>query len=176
MRLSQQSLLLSFAFQQGKKKGTPKRKHLPYRKDFWKILLIEEGHRQYRKIPQCALIPLKLSPCQKLLASQNNQAFITMIWFNANFFDRLLLKFGPMFSGHTPFNESGIIVEFKYTTGRKREVQPEDCLGLVLVWMQNRGLLNGLQLVFGLTYSYLSVYLRFGVWLFVKMFRDDLLA
>ncbi len=84
-----------------------------------------------------------------------------------------LLKFGPMFSWHTPFSESGMIVEFEYTTGRKREVQPEDCLGLVLVWTQTRGLLNVLQLVFGLTYTNLSIYLRFGVRIFVKTFRDD---
>ncbi len=69
-----------------------------------------------------------------------------------------------------------MIVEFEYTTGRKREVQPKDCLGLVLVWMQTRGLLNVFQLVFGLTYTNLSVYLRFGMRLFVKMFRDDKLA
>jgi hypothetical protein len=104
-----------------------------------------------------------------LLGLQDNQAFITMMEFNTNFFDRLLLKFGPIFSGHAPFDGSGMIVEFKYTAGRKREVQPEDCLGLVLVWMQNRSLLNILQLVFGLAYSNLSMYLRFGVRIFVKI-------
>ncbi len=96
--------------------------------------------------------------------------------FDADFFDRLLLKFGPKFSGHTPFDESGMIVEFEYTTGRKREVQPEDSLGLVLVWTQTRGLLNVLQLVFGLTQTNLFVYLRFGMRLFIKTFRDNLLA
>jgi hypothetical protein len=88
--------------------------------------------------------------------------------FDDNSFDRLLFKFGPMFSGHTPFDKFGMIVEFKYTTSRKREVQPEDCLGLVLVWTQTRGSLNVLQLVFGLTYSNLSVYLRFGLQLLSK--------
>jgi hypothetical protein len=46
----------------------------------------------------------------------------------------------------------------------------------VLVWKQTRGLLNVLHLVFGLIYINLSVYLRFGVHLFVETFRDDLLA
>ncbi len=97
--------------------------------------------------------------------------------FDTDSFDRLLVKFSPMFSGHMPFDESGMIVEFEYTRGQKREeVQPEDCLGLVLVWTQTRGLLNVLQLVFGLTYTNLSVYLRFGVRLIVKKFRDNLLA
>jgi hypothetical protein len=173
MHLSQQFLLLSFALRRGKKKGRPKRKHSRYRKDFCKTMLIEERHCLYRKIPQCALIPLKLSPWWKLLASRNNQAFITMMGSDADSFDRLLLKLGPMFSGHTPFDESGMIVEFNYITGRKREVQPEDCLGLVLVWTQTRGSLNVLQLVFGLNYSNLSMYLRFCVRLFIKMFRDN---
>ncbi len=78
--------------------------------------------------------------------------------------------------GIKPLLMSRMIVEFKYTAGRKREVQPEDCLGLVLVWTWTRGSLNVLQLVFGLTYSNLSVYLRFGVRLFVEMFRHDPLA
>ncbi len=69
-----------------------------------------------------------------------------------------------------------MIIEFEYTWGRKREVQPEDCLGLVLLWMRTRGLLNVLQLVFRLTYFNLSVYLRFGMHLIVKTFRHNPLA
>lgn len=38
------------------------------------------------------------------------------------------------------------------------------------------GLLNVLQLVFGLTYSNLSVYLRFGIRLIIETFRNDPLA
>ncbi len=79
--------------------------------------------------------------------------------FDANSFDRLLVKFGPMFSGHMPFDESGMIVEFEYTTGKKRETQPENCLGLVLVWTRTRGLLNLLQIVFGLTNFFIGDYL-----------------
>jgi hypothetical protein len=81
-----------------------------------------------------------------------------------------------MFSGHTPFNESGMIVEFEYVQGRRRVVQSEDCLGLVLVWTCTKGSLHVLQLVFGLTYSNLSVYLRFGMRIIVETFRRDPLA
>ncbi len=69
-----------------------------------------------------------------------------------------------------------MIVEFEYTRGRKRIVQPADCLGLVLVWTRTRGSLNVLQLVFGLTLTNLSVYLRFGIRLMVETFKNDLLA
>ena len=69
-----------------------------------------------------------------------------------------------------------MIVEFEYVRGRRRVVQPEDCLGLVLVWTCTRGLLHVLQLVFGLTYSNLSVYLRFGMRIIVETFRHNPLA
>ncbi len=49
-------------------------------------------------------------------------------------------------------------------------------MGLVLVWTRTRGPLNVLQLVFGLTYSNLSVYLRFRIRLIVEIFHDDLIA
>jgi hypothetical protein len=85
-----------------------------------------------------------------------------MLGFDYESFDKVLKKFAPIFSGHTPFEESGMIVKFEYVQGRRRVVQPEDCLGLVLVWMCTRGSLHVLQLVFRLTYSNLSVYLTFG--------------
>jgi hypothetical protein len=81
-----------------------------------------------------------------------------------------------MFSGHTLFDASGMIVNFVYIQGQKRVVQPADCLGLVLVWMRTRGALNVLQLVFGLTYFNLSVYLQFGIQLIVETFHNDPLA
>ena len=96
--------------------------------------------------------------------------------FDAESFDRILEKFGPMFSGHTPFDPCGMIVEFEYTRGQKREVQPEDCLRLVLVWTCTRGSLNVLQLVFRLTYSNLCVCLRFGIRLIVETFQNNPLA
>jgi hypothetical protein len=96
-----------------------------------------------------------------------------MMGFGCKSFDKNLKKFSPMFSGHTPFDAPGMIVEFEYIRRQKRVVQPADCLGLVLVWMRTRGALNVLQLVFGLTYSNLSVCLRFGIWLIVETFCND---
>ena len=140
-------LLLCLALRHSKNKKRARIKHSRYRKDFFKSLSIEERRRRYRKIPRCALIPLALSPWRRLLHSQNDQAFITMTGFDCDSFDSLLVKFGPMFDGHTPFDESGMIVEFEYVTGRKREVQSADCLGLALIWTHTRGPLNVLQLV-----------------------------
>jgi hypothetical protein len=96
--------------------------------------------------------------------------------FDCKSFDKILENFGPMFSSHMPFNESGFIIPFKYVRGGKRNVQPEDCLGLVLVWTRTRVALNVLQLVFGLTYTNLSVYLRFVIRLLIETFHDNPLA
>ena len=46
----------------------------------------------------------------------------------------------------------------------------------MLVWTRTRGSLNDLQLDFGLTYSNLCVYLRFGIRLIIETFRNDPLA
>jgi hypothetical protein len=175
MRFSHGILLLYLAYLKAKNKGVRK-KHFRYRKDILRSLSIEERHQQYWKIPQCALIPLKLSPWWKLLALQNDQAYITMMGFDCECFSKILQKFAPMFSGHMPFDKSGMIIEIKDPRGQKREVQPKDCLGLVLVWTCTRGSLNVLQLVSGLTYTNLSVYLRFGIRLLVETFSNDPLA
>jgi hypothetical protein len=99
-----------------------------------------------------------------------------MMCFHYKSFDKIIDKVAPMVSSHTPFNSSWMIVNFEYIRGCKRNVQPADCLGLVLVWTQTRGALNVLQLVFGLTYSKLSVFLKFGICLIIKTFYNDPLA
>jgi hypothetical protein len=76
-----------------------------------------------------------------------------MMGFDTNSINRILEKIGPILPGHSPFDKYGMFVEFKYTHGQKRKVQPKDCLGLVLVWTCTRGLLNVLQLIFSLTYT-----------------------
>jgi hypothetical protein len=137
MRFSHRLILLWLAHAKlVKKKMGATRKHSRYRKDFFRSLSIEECRQRYRKIPRCKLIPLKLSPWRKLLASQNDQAYITMMGFDCKSFRKILEKFAPMFSPHTPFDKSGMIVEIGHDDnwGQKREVQPVDCLGLVLVW------------------------------------------
>ncbi len=65
-----------------------------------------------------------------------------MMAFDCKTFDRIFEKFVAMFSIHTPFDASGMIVEFEYVRGCKKNVKPVDCLGLVLLWMQTRGVFN----------------------------------
>jgi hypothetical protein len=88
-------------------------------------LPIQEGFLQesfYRGAPPAVLKDSKVcsDPTeditqQKLRALQNDQAYIMMMGFDHDSFEKILERFAPMFSGHTPFNSSGMIVEFEYT-------------------------------------------------------------
>jgi hypothetical protein len=112
MRLSHRILLLWLAYRQGRgtKSKRAGKKHSRYRKDFFKSLSIEERRQRYQKIPHCALIPLALSPWQKLQASRNDQTYITMMGFDINSFETILKKISPMYLTRTHFDASGMIV------------------------------------------------------------------
>ena len=63
-------------------------KHSRYWKDFFKPSLLKRDV-MLSKILQCSLIPLKLLPWQKLLASRNDQECITMLGFDCKSFDKV---------------------------------------------------------------------------------------
>ena len=45
-------------------------------------------------------------------------------------FDSLLVKFGLMFDGHTPFDESGMIVKFEYVSSSVSRL-PRSCVSFL---------------------------------------------
>jgi hypothetical protein len=47
------------------------------------------------------------------------------------------------------------------------------CLALVLVWTRTRGSLAVLQLIFGLTPGHLSLWMRFGRRLLLRVLQED---
>jgi hypothetical protein len=77
---------------------------------------------------------LSLSPWQKLLASLNDQTYITIMGFDFESFDCLLESFCPMFFQYTIFDAPGMITKIESVTGRERRVESDDCLGLVVLW------------------------------------------
>ena len=83
-----------------------------------------------------------------------------MTGFDHNSFTTLLQNFAPAFDDYTLFNKRQIeLKEDPKKGGRLRVMRPEDCLGLVLVWIWTRGSMTALQLIFGLLYANLCVYL-----------------
>ena len=139
--------------------------------------LSEEEHRLCsRKIPRESLLTLDVSPWCTLLASEVDQALITMTGFDGVSFASLLQKFAPLFDDYTPFNTSHILLKQDPNGGCPRKVRPEDCLGLMLVWTPTRGSQTALQLIFGMTCSNLCMYLRFGRRVIVKALKSDSLT
>jgi len=65
-------------------------------------------------------------------------------------------------------------VKLKDPSGRRRLINGEDCLGLVLVWSRTRGSLAFLQLTFGLSKTGIEVYLRLGKRLLAKLLSRDI--
>ena len=63
----------------------------------------------------------------------------------------------------------GKYVKRKATSGRRRLMKGEDCLGLVLVWTRTRGSLTLLQVVFGMLRTGIEDYLRFGKRILIKL-------
>jgi hypothetical protein len=153
------------------------KQHLRYLKRFMKSLSEEERRLCSRKVPCASLLTLDMSPWRTLLASEVDQALITMTGFDGVSFKSLLQKFAPLFNDYTPFNTSHILLKQDPSKGgRPRKVRPEDCLGLVLVWTRTRGSLTALQLIFGLSCSNLCMYLRFGCRVIVEALKIDSLA
>jgi hypothetical protein len=129
-----------------------------YLKKFLKSLSEEECYLRSRKIPRASLLMLDMSPWHNLLASEADQALITMTGFDGLSFHVSLQKFAPLFDDYTPFNTSHILLKQDPSKGgRPRKIHPEDCLGLVLVWTRTRGSLTALQLIFGMTCSNLCI-------------------
>ena len=156
------------------RKKSRKYVHSRYRKSFFNSLDSPERRVRQRKIPRCCLQNPSTSAWRKLYEAGNDQAMITLTGFDCASFASLLLLFAPVFNAYTPFVPSGTSCfewEKHPKRGRKRKIQPEDCLGLVLAWTRTRGSLMSLQIIFGMTYSNLDDYLLFAKRIIVMVLR-----
>jgi hypothetical protein len=89
---------------------------------------------------------------------------ITLTGFDFITFDWLLEKFKEKYDNYSPFVDPyGRIVPINnLQKGRPRLTTAADCLGLCLAWTRTRGSNMVLQIIFGMTSSPVSIYLRFG--------------
>lgn len=55
-------------------------------------------------------------------------------------------------------------------------IRPEDCLGLLLAWSRTWGSMMVLQLIFGMTMTNLSIYVRFAHRIIIEVLHDDPMA
>jgi hypothetical protein len=112
-----------------------------------------------------------------LYNSGNDQALITLTGFDFATFHWLDEMFTPVYDNHTPFNTpDGMILPIDSSRGRKRLIHGKDCLALSLAWTRTRGSNMALQLIFGLTGTPLSMYLRYGRRILVQLLSNNELA
>ena len=70
-------------------------------------------------------------------------------------------------------DEGGCLRQRTTFVGRRRLLDAEGCLGLVLCWSRTRGAEWSLAVAFGLTGTRVSVYLRFGMRILVTILKAD---
>ena len=147
-----------------------------HRSSFKDQLTNQARSDRQRRIPRCALVDPLASPWKRLYASRHNGAIITLTSLNFACFDYLLEKFSPVYDEWTPYSSNW---QFKRKQvdrkrGRPRSLDAAACLGLVLCW--NRVMGNAdhfLSMVFGITQSPLSLFLRFGRRILYNILKND---
>ena len=147
--------------------------HSRYAKRYYLNLDYDERKRRNRRIPRLVLVEPKMSAWKKILSSGNDQSLITTTGLDFNVFKELKQRFEPEYSRYSLVPIEGKYVKVKDKSGRRRLINGEDCLGLVLVWSRTRGSLAFLQVIFGLSRTGVEVYLRFGKRLLIKLLSRD---
>ena len=134
------------------------------RKRFHKALSRALKRLMDRRIPRDALQDPHVSAWRKLYGSNNSQAMITLLGFVVKTFEWLRVKFEPLYKTLSPFiANDGTIVEISGKgMGRPRLMSAADSLALNLAWSRLRGSTMAPSLIFGMTGSSVSMYLRFG--------------
>ncbi len=127
------------------------------------------------EMPMQSTATLMLSSCSTRLPLESlfDQAFITLTGFDEDEFKTILHIFAPIFDKCTPLNTNGSIIPLTTTKGQTRQVQPEDCVALVLAWTRTTGSMMNLQLIFGTTITNLSVYLHFDHHVIIHVLKLD---
>jgi DDE superfamily endonuclease len=144
-----------------------------YLKRYLRRLDASRRHNRQRRIPRESLHHPSCSAWKQLYHSCNHQAFITLTGLDYNTFTWLETLFRPIHDNYSHWvSPDGKISKIKNNMGRPRLIDASDCLGLCLAWTQTRGSAMVLQMIFGLTATPLSMYLRFGRRILVKVLQS----
>jgi DDE superfamily endonuclease len=142
---------------------------------FKKSLSLYGKRMRSATIRRTSLQPVADSAFCRLFASRQDDALVTLCGFDHASFRCLLALFEPPFNHYTPYYGDGtgkFLIKRSQSRGRPRQVTSTVALGLVLAWTRTRGSSMVLQLIFGLTASVLSLWLRFGRRILVRILRN----
>ena len=142
-------------------------------KVFYRMLSMVEKRQRDRRIPRIALHDPSVSSWRKLYHS-NNDPMITLTGLDHCTFGWLLDMFCPVYQKYTPFTKTGEINELSGKPGGcPRLMNAADCLGLNLAWTRFRGSTVALQLIFGMTATSVSMYLKFGRHVLILLLKNQ---
>jgi len=159
------------------KQRTRKWVHSRYRKAFYRSLGREPRRRRDRRIPRIALQDPHQSAWRKVYNSQSDQAMITLTGLDRAAFHSLLECFQGRYNEFTPHTKTGELQRLTGSSrGRPRLMSPSDCLALYLAWTRLRGSNFVLSMIFGMTGTSVSVYLRFARRLLIATLQRHPLA
>ena len=131
-----------------------------------------------KSIPRGSLQDPKEAAMISVLTSNSDQAYITKTGLDVRKFRELHSKFHTYFEKYTPYSETGHIIRVhkKSNAGRPRLFTSETCLACVLNYTRTRGSMNGIQCDFGISYSCLSIWIRFGRRILIKILKKNKFA
>ena len=145
---------------------------------FHKSLELQSRRLRQGKIRRAALHHPRQSAFAKLFNSGQDDALVTLCGFDHQTFASLHEMFKVEFEKYSPYSHDRRIQRRlpRKKAGRKHLLSSIHCLGLILAWTRTRGSYSVLQLIFGLTVNCLSLWLRYGRRLLLKILRDHPLA
>jgi hypothetical protein len=149
--------------------------HSRNRKVFYQMLSMSERRRRDRHIiPRVSLVDPPKSSWRKLYESENDQSMKTLTGFDFAAFHWLLNKFSPIYNQYTPHTKTGEIQKLTGSPkGRARLLNAADCHALNLAWTRLCGSFVALQMIFGISSTSVSIYLRFGRRIIIKVLQND---
>ena len=139
-------------------------KHSWNHEHFLWVLDAEENEPCQQQVPRLALQPtFKRTRCT-LHESENDQALITL---------DLILNLFIVLSKNLLSCFISILLSVMISKKRwKQKISPEDCQAWNLSWTRTQGSLMVLQLIFGMTMTNLTMYLKIGGRIIVDVFKN----
>ena len=140
---------------------------------FRSSLSVQGRRNRSGKFRRAALLLPRNAPFTKIFLSMQEDAMISLLGLDYESFLDLHDIFKPLFDNYTLYTKSGYICKLKdKKKGRPHSVTSISCLALVLTWTRTKGAMRTLQLIFGLTSSPLSIWLKFGRRCLIKALFD----
>jgi hypothetical protein len=179
-------ILLYYADQQQKKNALIEKKRRRRERRFRTYLSADGRRRRDRRIPRVSLrMPCDL-PWEKIFRSANDQSLITLTGFDFASFNMLHGHFVLFFNYFTPHRaqQDGTLAILQRPLGgdgvagrgRKRIITSDACLALLLVYSRTTVPNFMLSVLFGLSGTAVSLYIRFARLIVIHLLQNHPLA